>query len=126
MRIKLDENLPTRLASRLALMGHDVRTVVEEKIAGKADRVVWEAAQREARFLITQDMDFSDARRFAPGTHHGILLIRLHTPSRRALVARVEGLFAEEDVAGWARCFVVATERKVRIRWNPHRVDDPR
>ncbi|MCJ7504598.1 MAG: DUF5615 family PIN-like protein [Acidobacteriia bacterium] len=117
MKIKLDENLPRRLASRLAGMGHDVQTVGEEGIAGRVDPVVWEAAQRETRFLITQDMDFSNAQSFMPGSHYGILLIRLRTPSRRALIQRVEDLFREEDVAQWARCFVVATERKVRVRW---------
>jgi predicted nuclease of predicted toxin-antitoxin system len=117
MKIKLDENLPRRLASRLAGMGHDVQTVGEEGIAGRVDPVVWEAAQRETRFLITQDMDFSNAQSFVPGLHYGILLIRLRTPSRRALIQRVEDLFREEDVAQWARCFVVATERKVRVRW---------
>jgi predicted nuclease of predicted toxin-antitoxin system len=116
MKIKLDENLPSPLASRLAAMSHDVQTVVEEGIAGKPDPVVWQAAQREARFLITQDMDFSNAQRFAPGTHHGVLLIRLRTPSWRALVARVADLFAREDVTQWARCIVVATESKVRVR----------
>jgi predicted nuclease of predicted toxin-antitoxin system len=116
MRIKLDENLPSGLASRLAGMGHDVHTVPEEGIAGKADPVVWEAAQSEARFLITQDMYFADARRFAPGSHHGILLVRLHAPSWRALAARVGDVFAREDVAQWTSCLVVATEYKVRVR----------
>ena len=115
MKIKLDENLPSVVASRLAAMGDDTRTVIEEGIAGESDPVVWEAAQREERFLITQDMHFSDSRRFSPGTHEGILLVRLHAPSRRALLARVEDLFTEQDVASWARCFVVATERKVRV-----------
>ena len=91
MKIKLDENLPSPLASRLAAMSHDVQTVMEEGIAGKPDPVVWQAAQREARFLITQDMDFSNAQRFAPGTHHGILLIRLRNPSWRALASRTGG-----------------------------------
>lgn len=67
MRIKLDENMPSVLASRLDALGHDVRTVWEEGIAGRIDSVIWEAAQREARLLITQDMDFSGAQRFAPG-----------------------------------------------------------
>jgi predicted nuclease of predicted toxin-antitoxin system len=116
MKIKLDENLPSLLAPRLAAMGHDVHTVVEEGMAGKADPVVWRAAQREGRFLITQDMDFSDAKRLAPGTHQGILLIRLRNPSWRAIVARVADLFAREDVSLWAKCFVVATESKVRAR----------
>lgn len=116
MRIKLDENLPSRLAPRLAALGHDVQTAGEEGIAGHVDAVIWEAAQPEARFLITQDMDFSDTRRFAPGSHYGILLIRLRTPSRRALTQRGEDLFREEDASTWPRCFVVATERKVRVR----------
>jgi predicted nuclease of predicted toxin-antitoxin system len=116
MRIKLDENLPSRLAPRLAALGQDVRTVGEEGIAGHVDAVISEAAQREARFLVTQDMDFSDTRRFTPGSHCGILLVRLRTPSRRALIKRVEGLFREEDVSRWPRCFIVATERKVRVR----------
>jgi len=97
-------------------MGHDVQTVVEEGIGGQVDPTIWQAAQREARFLITQDLDFSDARRFAPGTHHGILLLRLRTLGWRGIVARVTELFAQEDVTQWARCFVVATKGKVRVR----------
>ena len=116
MRIKLDENLPSQLASRLSILGHHVQTVGEEGLSGKTDPRIWEAAQRESRFVITQDMDFSDARRFTPGSHHGILLVRLRTPSRRALINRVEDIFRKEDVTRWLRCFVVATDRKVRVR----------
>lgn len=116
MKIKLDENLPARLGSRLAGLGHEVHTAQEEGLKGRLDLEIWDVAQREARFLVTQDLDFSDARRFTPGTHHGILLVRLRSPSRRALIERVEGVFREADVAGWTGCFVVATERKVRVR----------
>jgi predicted nuclease of predicted toxin-antitoxin system len=116
MKIKLDENLPADLAPSLAAMGHDIETVLNEGIAGRSDLTVWETTQREKRFLITQDMDFSDLRRYIPGTHHGILLVRLKTPSRRALAARVADLFGQEDASRWARCFVVPTESKVRIR----------
>lgn len=113
MRIKLDENLPSRLAPRLADLGHEVLTVWEEGMAGRPDSLSWEVAQHEARFLVTQDMDFSNAQRFAPGSHYGILLIRLRTPSRRALIKRVEDVFREEDVSRWSRCFVVVSDRKV-------------
>src|SRR5207253_3589003 len=74
MKIKLDENLPLRLATLLNELGHDVHTLYEERLAGRADKEIWEAAQKESRFLITQDLDFSDSRRFAPGSHHGILV----------------------------------------------------
>ena len=67
MKIKLDENLPVRLTVVLASLHHDVHTVAEEHLSGGSDRDVWEAAQRDDRFLITQDLDFSDLRRFVPG-----------------------------------------------------------
>jgi len=116
MRIKLDENLPRRLVSRLASFGHEVHTPPDEGLTGADDSTLWEAAQREGRFLITQDLDFSDTGRFAPGTHHGVLLVRLREPSRRALVDRVEGLFRVEKVGKWEGCYVVATDRKIRVR----------
>jgi predicted nuclease of predicted toxin-antitoxin system len=116
MKIKLDENLPVDLLPVLAELGHDAHTPGDEGLRSAPDDAVWEAAQREDRFLINQDLDFSDARRFAPGTHKGLLLVRLKNPSRQALVDRISGLFREQETTGWARCLVVASERKVRVR----------
>jgi predicted nuclease of predicted toxin-antitoxin system len=116
MKIKVDENLPAGLAGLLATHDHDIQTVPGEKLAGAKDPAVWDAAQRESRFLITQDLDFSDVRRFQPGTHYGLLLVRLRMPTRRALLERVRVIFETEDVSSWAGCFVVATDHKLRIR----------
>lgn len=73
MTIKLDENLPERLVGALTGLGHDVDTVRAEHLSGRDDGDVWSAAQAAGRFLITQDLDFSDVRRYAPGTHLGLL-----------------------------------------------------
>jgi predicted nuclease of predicted toxin-antitoxin system len=115
MKIKLDENLPLRVADLLNNLGHDVHTLRDERLTGRSDTEIWDAAQKESRFLITQDLDFSDLRKFAPGSHYGILLVRLHSPNRSSLASRIQELFAEENVGEWAGCFVVATERKVRV-----------
>lgn len=114
MRIKLDENLPARLLPILRGHGYDVDTVPEEQLTGRSDAEVWDAAQKDNRFLITQDLDFSDTRRFAPGTHAGVLLIRLHEPGANALSETI-GAIAEE-IADWRGCFVVLTEHKIRIK----------
>jgi hypothetical protein len=45
VKIKLDENLPNRLVSALARLGHDVDSVYSERLVGKADDVVWTAVQ---------------------------------------------------------------------------------
>lgn len=116
MKIKLDENLPERLVPELAALGHDVDTVRAEHLTGRPDNEIWQAAQSVDRFLITQDLDFSDVRRYAPGTHGGLLLVRLAQPSRDALVARVVLLFATEPVNQWIGCLVVATDHKVRVK----------
>jgi hypothetical protein len=58
----------------------------------------------------------TDARAFAPGTHQGILLVRLPQPGRTALSERVATLFRGEDVDSWAGCLVTATLRKVRVK----------
>src|ERR1700751_5606446 len=101
MKIKLDENLPVRLTVFLAGLDHDVHTVADENLSGGSDRDVWEAAQRDERFVITQDLDFSDLRRFAPGTHHGILLVRLRSPDRQSLIRRIREVFQHEEVGSW-------------------------
>src|SRR6267142_214116 len=115
MKIKLDESLPVRLKTPLSQQGHEVHTTLDEGLVGHSDQEIWESAQRESRFLITQDMDFSDLRQYAPGLHCGILLLRLHSPARRNLMDRVEDLFRMENVTEWFGCFVVATELKVRV-----------
>ena len=40
MRIKLDENLPARLAAILTNLRHDVHTITDENLSGKSDREV--------------------------------------------------------------------------------------
>lgn len=116
MRIKLDENMPAGLSDTLTQLGHAVETVPAEGLAGRSDDAVWAAAQHERRFLITQDLDFADARRYQPGTHAGLLLVRLRRPGRTALAHLVQRLFEAEDVAAWDGCLIVATEAKLRIR----------
>ena len=114
LRIKLDENLPTDLVPALASMGHDVETVPGEGLASHPDRDIEDAARAEGRFLVTQDLDFSDRRRFLPGTHPGILVVRLRVPGARALLERVSHVFRTEAVDSWSGAFVVATDTKIR------------
>jgi len=115
MKLKLDENIPYRLADLLEQLGHDVDTVLAERLNGKPDEMVWDSAQQAGRFLITQDLDFSNIRRFAPGTHEGVLILRLRDPGRDSLFKRVLEAFQKQDVETWRACFVVISDRKIRI-----------
>ncbi len=116
MRVKLDENMPVALGDALAALGHDAETVAAEGLKGASDPVVWRVAQSEGRFFVTQDLHFSDARVYQPGTHAGILLVRLRNPEWKVILERVCDLFGTADVADWSGCLVVATDHKVRVR----------
>lgn len=115
MKLKLDENLPESLLASFSRLGHDVDNVRQEGLAGSTDPDVWAAVQAEQRILITQDLDFSDIRQFAPGAHCGLILVRLRTPGRLALAQRLESVFGNETVESWARCFVLISDLKVRV-----------
>ncbi len=115
MKIKLDENLPARLKNALLACGHDTDTVTDEGMTGQTDQNVWGAAQVQERFLITQDLDFSDTRKFVPGSHFGILLVRLREPSAQALLEQVA--IVAMEIEKWRGCFVVLTEHKLRIKY---------
>jgi predicted nuclease of predicted toxin-antitoxin system len=74
VKIKLDENVPDDVMEPLKNLGHDVDTVAQEGLSGTADSGVWDAAQKDGRFLITQDLYFADIRHHPPRTHAGVLL----------------------------------------------------
>ena len=125
MKVKLDENLPNELVELLTAAGHDVQTVAAEELVGRDDAVVFGFAVREDRLLVTQDLDFSDIRQFKPGSHPGIVLVRLRDPSRRHLLERIRQVLASEPIESWSRCFVVVTDRKLRVR-RPNQSSRPR
>jgi predicted nuclease of predicted toxin-antitoxin system len=115
MRIKLDENIPAKAVVRLRSLGHDADTVLEEGFGGREDHAVWAAAQAEGRFFVTQDLDFSDVRCFAPGSHHGVMLVRIPEEEQPRLPDYLAVWFSTGDWASWAGAFVVATPHKLRV-----------
>jgi predicted nuclease of predicted toxin-antitoxin system len=115
VKIKLDENIPHGVRDRFAGQELDIETVIDEGLGGRPDTEVWAAAQAEGRFLVTQDLDFSDRRKFAPGTHHGLLIVRLPDGEQWRIGDYVTAWLSSPDLATWAGCFVVATPTKVRV-----------
>jgi len=116
MKVKLDENMPAGLVDILSRYGHDAVTVPQQELAGQSDAVIWEAAQREGRFLITMDLDFADIRHFPPGTHEGILVLRLSRQGREAIRNLFQAILAQHPLESFKGCIVIADERRIRVR----------
>ena len=115
MKLKLDENLPESAVPRLTALGFDVDTVLSEKLGGHSDADVWAAAQADRRLLVTHDLDFSDVRKFAPGTHHSLLIVRLPDSEQWRAADHLVAWFSDPEAQSWGGCLVVATTHKVRV-----------
>lgn len=116
MLIKLDENIPDLVAERLRQLGHEVHTIREEGLTGASDERVSAELGKERRFLVTQDLDFSDARRFVENSPMGVLIVRLNNPTRRQIASRVEEVFVGQAEADLVGSITIATEKKIRVR----------
>ncbi len=77
MKLKLDENLNERGIALLAGGGHDVSTVVLQKMQAAVDTQVIEACCKEGRALVTLDLDFANPISFRPSQYPGIAVLRL-------------------------------------------------
>ena len=73
----LDENLNERGIALLAAGGHDVSTVVLQKMQAAPDAQVIETCRKEARALVTMDLDFANPIHFRPSQYPGIAVLRL-------------------------------------------------
>lgn len=86
MRFKLDENLPLQLKRLFTESGHAAATVLDEGMGGATDAEVTRVCTAEERVLVTQDLDFADIRAYPPGEYPGIVVFRLTSQTRDALL----------------------------------------
>jgi predicted nuclease of predicted toxin-antitoxin system len=116
MRILLDENLSISHKELLLEAGYEVERVTEVGLSGKDDSKVWEFARKNDYFFITLDKDFSDIRSFPPGTHSGIMLLRIPNKSLRATTNLLQRVLSEYNLNELEGCLIVADLQKTRIR----------
>ena len=119
MRIKLDENLSRYLKETLTRLGHDADTVADEGLLSQPDTLVGRAAQRAGRMLFSLDVGFADLRKYAPGTHPGIVVFRLSRMGPGTVNAFVERFVGETNLSSLAACLVIVEEKRVRVRRPP-------
>lgn len=116
MRFKLDENLPRDAEALLRNAGHDVQTVLEERLGGNPDPGILDACRGESRVLVTFDLDFSDIRLYPPASHNGVWVLRPRTQSIDNTLVLLKGaLVALETESVHGRLWIIEPGQ-VRIR----------
>ncbi len=119
LTVKLDEDLSSLVGLPLRAAGYVVRTVADQGWSGLKDAPLWDRLCAESAYFITADKGFGDVRRFPPGTHQGILVLRAERESIVAYRALVEGVIAKYRLESLAGALAVATPRGVRVRMPP-------
>ena len=77
MKLKLDENLGQRGRALLTAAGHDVSTMVLQRMESEPDKSVIDVCRREGRALVTLDLDFANPLNYRPSEYAGIAVLRL-------------------------------------------------
>jgi predicted nuclease of predicted toxin-antitoxin system len=116
VKFKLDENLPVSSAAILAGAGHDVDTVGQEGLSGAPDPEVVAAAAAAGRVLVSLDVGLGDIRAYPPGSHAGIVVLRLTDQSAPAVGKAVSDLAALTNADGLAGAVSVLQRGLLRIR----------
>lgn len=116
MRVKLDENVPASALMPLSGAGVDVGTVADEGLVGADDPAVLAAASREGRVVATMDRGFGDVRAYPPGSHGGIVVLRIDRQTPRRVDEAVRQLVATVELAALAGCVSVWRDGELRVR----------
>ena len=116
MRFKVDENLPTEIAGLLTQRGHDAQTVHDEGIAGARDESLHAICKREARVLVTLDIDFSDIRYYPPEQLPGTIVLRVGNQSKKHVLQVFSSILSLIEHEILSRHLWIVEEGRVRIR----------
>lgn len=116
MRLKLDENLPDTVIAILGQRGHDVDTARAEGLRGADDPAVLAGATADGRLLLTLDRGLGDIRAYPPGTHAGVLVIRLDHQSPRAIRDAAERIGTTLELDDLKGCIAVWRDGELRVR----------
>jgi predicted nuclease of predicted toxin-antitoxin system len=116
VKFKLDENLPASSPAILADAGYDVGTVGQEGLSGAPDPDVVASAAAAGRVLISLDVGLGDTRAYPPGSHAGIVALRLTDQSAAAVSKAVSDLAVLANADGLAGAVSVLQRGLLRIR----------
>lgn len=119
MKFKIDENLPVEAAEILRDAGFPADTIAEEDLSGSDDEPVAGRSRSDGRILVTLDLDFANIQAYPPGTHSGMIVLRLKRQDKATVLAYVQRLAAAlPDRSPAGELWIVGGSR---IRFREHR-----
>jgi predicted nuclease of predicted toxin-antitoxin system len=119
----VDESMPRSTALVLRQAGYpteDARDVGLRGHNGHNDEDVYRYAQAQRLTIITADKDFANALRFPPGTHQGIIVVRIPDEQpTQAVLDELRRTLTELEGGELAGLLVIVERGRTRIRRPP-------
>lgn len=92
----VDACMPKSSARLLKDLGYDALDARDVSLGGAKDPKIYEYAQKENRILVTRDKGFGDIRSYPPGSHTGIIVLRLPSTYTASQINKVLKDFIED------------------------------
>ncbi len=115
-KFKLDENLPEAALALFRKYNFDAANVTEEQLSGATDECILTVCGNENRVLVTQDLDFSDITLLSRTEIPGIIIFRLKSQSREAVIETLEKLIPLLKENSATGKIMIVSENRIRIR----------
>jgi predicted nuclease of predicted toxin-antitoxin system len=114
LKFIVDESTGAAVVELLRRSGHDIVSIAETMPQAKDDDILNKVVNKN-RILVTNDKDFGELIYRSGRDHAGVILLRLHDerPENRV---RVTVTLLDRYSNRLSDNFIVATEKKVRIR----------
>ena len=119
IRLLADENIPPNVVRFLRDRGIEVKEVGGAGSAGSSDDGIKRLARKENRALVTLDNHFANILVYPPGTHHGIIRIRIHPPLIEDIITAFDQLLDKVDLDEIAGSLIVLEREGFRLRRAP-------
>jgi predicted nuclease of predicted toxin-antitoxin system len=110
----VDESTGKAVVQLLRQLGYDV-LAVSESMSQASDADILKRALENSRILITNDKDFGELIYRSGKAHAGVILLRL-SDERSANRVRVVRTVLEHHLGRLSGNFVVASEKRLRVR----------
>jgi predicted nuclease of predicted toxin-antitoxin system len=119
MRFLADMGVDVRVVQWFTEHGHDAIHLRDERLHRLPNGEIFEKAAREARILLTLDLDFGEIAALARGRPVTVVLFRLHNTRPAHVIAKLKGVLRASPSALQRPAVVLVEESRHRIRHLP-------
>jgi len=119
MKFLLSINVPRRLGTLLATVGHEYRHVGDIGMAEANDVAIIEEAKRVQEVILTHDLDYGHLLAFSGESAPSVVILRLHNIHPDNLFSRIRDTLPEIEEPLLRGAIVVLEDAALRIRKLP-------